>query len=58
MYNIAHGPSTQLTIKFQSKKISHSPCDDATIFFLSSTEASLRHKDGYLLYKDPLNIRK
>lgn len=46
-------------VKVQCKNnTSHSPCDDATIFFLSSTEASLLHRDGYLLYKEPLNIRK
>lgn len=34
------------------------PCDDAAIFFLSSTDASLRHNDGYLLYSEPLNMRR
>lgn len=34
------------------------PCEDSTIFFRSSTEASFLHNDGYLLYKEPLNIRR
>ena len=38
--------------------VAYSPCDDATIFFLSSTEASLLHKDGYLLYREPRNMRR
>lgn len=38
--------------------VGYSPCDDAIIFFLSSTEASLLHKDGYRLYREPLNIRR
>lgn len=34
------------------------PNPNCTICFRSSSVASLRHKEGYFLYKDPLNIRR
>lgn len=35
-----------------------SPCEEATIFFLSSTVASRLQSEGYLLYREPRNMRK
>lgn len=34
------------------------PRPNCTICFLSSSVASRRHKEGYFLYKEPLNIRR
>jgi len=38
--------------------LNFSPCEEATIFFLSSTVASRLQSEGYLLYREPRNIRK
>lgn len=35
-----------------------SPCEEATIFFRSSTVASRLQSEGYLLYREPRNMRK
>lgn len=35
-----------------------SPCEEATIFFLSSTVARRLQSEGYLLYREPRNMRR